>query len=321
MKENIYLIASSSFHLMEEEIKNILKDNVYSSYDLNGILLDEVLEEAAYISLFLEKKYMVVKNANIFGSSNKKKSDEEKVSKKDEKLLDYLESPNSNTILIFTLNGKIDSKKKICKIIKEKYNLIEIPELKPKEIYSKIEKKLKKEGYTIDYNTLYYVINACQNNYDLVVNEVEKIKLYYSKPCEIILKDVKKIVCNNIEDNNFKFVEMIMNKNIKEAFKIYDDLMIQKIEPIMLLSMLAKEIRNTLLVKGHLNKYSKKEMMKLLNINYDFQIDKYINNSYLFKERELEDYLVLLCDLDYKIKNGKISNKLALETFILKVCM
>ena len=321
MKENIYLIASSSFHLMEEEIKNILKDNVYSSYDLNGILLDEVLEEAAYISLFLEKKYMVVKNANIYGSSNKKKSDEEKVSKKDEKLLDYLESPNSNTILIFTLNGKIDSKKKICKIIKEKYNLIEIPELKPKEIYSKIEKKLKKEGYTIDYNTLYYVINACQNNYDLVVNEVEKIKLYYSKPCEIILKDVKKIVCNNIEDNNFKFVEMIMNKNIKEAFKIYDDLMIQKIEPIMLLSMLAKEIRNTLLVKGHLNKYSKKEMMKLLNINYDFQIDKYINNSYLFKERELEDYLVLLCDLDYKIKNGKISNKLALETFILKVCM
>ena len=168
---------------------------------------------------------------------------------------------------------------------------------------------------------MYYVINACQNNYDLVVNEVEKIKLYYSKPCEIILKDVKKIVCNNIEDNNFKFVEMIMNKNIKEAFKIYDDLMIQKIEPIMLLSMLAKEIRNTLLVKGHLNKYSKKEMMKLLNINYDFQIDKYINNSYLFKERELEDYLVLLCDLDYKIKNGKISNKLALETFILKVCM
>lgn len=320
MKENIYLIASSSFHLMEEEIKNILKGNVYSSYDLNGILLDEVLEEAAYISLFLEKKYMVVKNANIFGSS-KKKSDEEKVSKKDEKLLDYLESPNSNTILIFTLNGKIDSKKKICKIIKEKYNLIEIPELKPKEIYSKIEKKLKKDGYTIDYNTLYYVINACQNNYDLVVNEVEKIKLYYSKPCEIILKDVKKIVCNNIEDNNFKFVEMIMNKNIKEAFKIYDDLMIQKIEPIMLLSMLAKEIRNTLLVKSHLNKYSKKEMMKLLNINYEFQVDKYINNSYLFKERELEDYLVLLCDLDYKIKNGKISNKLALETFILKVCM
>ena len=45
-----------------------------------------------------------------------------------------------------------------------------------------------------------------------------------------------------------------MNKNIKESFKIYEDLKIQKVEPIMLLSMIAKEIRNTLLVKKMLNK-------------------------------------------------------------------
>lgn len=323
--DNVYLISSNSFHLMEDELKKILKDNPYTSFDLNAVELDEVLEEAAYFSLFDDKKYMVVKNALIFGSSKRKSKDEsteeETVSKKDEKLLKYLEAPNSNTVLIFTINGKVDSKKKICKIIKDRYKFIQIDDLKPKEIYSRIEKSLKEDGYKIDSNTGYYIVNNALNNYDLAINEVEKIKLYYGKGCTVKYDDVVNIVSKNIEDNNFKFIDTVISRDIKESFKIYDDLMIQKTEPIMLMSMLAKEIRNMLLVKKMMNTKNKKDMMNTLGLKFDFQIDKLINNSYSFKERQLEDYLVLLCDLDYKIKRGKISNKLALEMFIMKICM
>lgn len=317
---SIYLISSNSYRLMNEELKKIIGDNSYSNYDLNVALLDDVLEEASYFSLFDEKKYMVVKNANMFGSSKKKSTEEEKISKKDEKLIKYLEEPNNNTVLIFTINGKIDSKKKICKLIKDRYKLIQLDELKPKEIYSRIDKAFKEEGYKADSNTIYYIINNSQNNYDLAMNEVDKIKLYYGKGCAVKLEDVSNIVSRNIEDNNFKFINSIMSKDIKESFKIFDDLMLQKVEPIMLMSMVAKEIRNTLLVKKMISGKTKREIMNTLGINYDFQIDKLINNSYSFKEKQLEDYLVLLCDLDYKIKRGKISNKLALEMFILNIC-
>ena len=323
--DNVYLISSNSFHLMEDELKKILKDNPYTSFDLNAVELDEVLEEAAYFSLFDDKKYMVVKNADIFGTSKRKSRDEnveeETVSKKDEKLLKYLEAPNSNTVLIFTINGKVDSKKKICKIIKDRYKFIQIDDLKPKEIYLKIEKMLKEDGYKIDSNTCYYIINNALNNYDLAINEVEKIKLYYGKGCNVKYDDVVNIVSKNIEDNNFKFIDTVISKDIKESFKIFDDLMIQKTEPIMLMSMLAKEIRNMLLIKKMMNKKSKKEMMNILGLKFDFQMDKLINNSYSYKEQQLESYLILLSDLDYKIKRGKISNKLALEMFIMKICM
>lgn len=323
--DNVYLISSNSFHLMEDELKKILKGNPYTSFDLNAVELDEVLEEAAYFSLFDDKKYMVVKNADIFGASKRKNKDEsseeETVSKKDEKLLKYLDAPNSNTVLIFTINGKIDSKKKICKIIKDRYRFIQIDDLKPKEIYSKIEKMLKDDGYRIDSNTCYYIINNALNNYDLAINEVEKIKLFYGKGCSVKYDDVVNIVSKNIEDNNFKFIDTVISKDIKESFKIFDDLMIQKTEPIMLMSMLAKEIRNMLLIKKMMNKKSKKEMMSILGLKFDFQMDKLINNSYSYKEQQLESYLILLSDLDYKIKRGKISNKLALEMFIMKICM
>ena len=322
--DNVYLISSNSIRLMEEELKKIIKNNPCTSFDLNAVDLDEILEEAAYFSLFDDKKYMVVKNAFIFGASKRKNKndvdDSDTVSKKDEKLIKYLETPNSNTILIFMLNGKADTKKKICKIIKDKYKFIQIDDLKPKEIFSKIDKSLKEDGYKIDSNTGYYIINNSLNNYDLVMNEIEKIKLYYGKGCNVKYDDVVNIVSKNIEDNNFKFIDAILSKDIKESFKIFDDLMIQKVEPIMLISMIAKEIRNMLLIKKMMHLKNKKEMMVILGLKFDFQIDKLINNSYSYKEKQLEEYLVLLCDLDHKIKKGKIRNKLALEMFIMKVC-
>ena len=61
--------------------------------------------------------------------------------------------------------------------------------------------------------------------------------------------------------------------------------------------------------------------MQQLGINYDFQMDKLINNSYSYKEEKLEEILVYLCDLDYKIKSGKVSNKLGLQLLILKCCV
>ena len=316
--QNIYLISSNSIHLIEDEIKKIVKDNPYTTFDLNNVLIDDVLEEASYFSLFDEIKYIVCKNANIFGSS-KKNSSEESTSKKDSRLIKYLEDSNPNTVLIFTINGKVDSKKKIVKTIKDRYELIEIPDLKPKEMFNKINELLKKDNYRIDSDTLYYIINNSLNNYDLIINEIDKIKLYYQDKKEIKYDDVINIVSKNLEDNNFKFIEVVMNKNIKDAFKMYDDLMVQKVEPIMLMVMIAKEIRNTLLTKMMSNR-SRSEIMKILGYNYDFQLDKVINYTRMYTVKELEDYLVLISDFDYKIKRGKITNKLALQMLILQIC-
>ena len=69
-----------------------------------------------------------------------------------------------------------------------------------------------------------------------------------------------------------------------------------------------------------LNKEDRDSIMKKLGIGYSFQLDKYISNSYNFTEKKLEESLVKLCDFDYKFKTGKISNKLALQLFLLDFC-
>ena len=342
---SIYLICSNSIYMMEEEIKKIVNGNVYSTFDLNGCELDDILEEASYFSLFDETKYMVVKNANFFLASKKKekkdkKTKEEKMledfsrnedtiedevlekdAKKYESLLHYLDNPNTNTVLIFTVYGKADSKKKICKIIKDRYNYIEKGDLKPNELEAIANKLLKEDGYSADKDILSYIVANCLNKYDLVINEIEKIKLYYGKGTKLRLEEVSNIVSKNIEDNNFGFMDAVLDKNIKEAFRYYEDLMIQKVEPIMLLSMIAKELRHILLLKKNFGSFvDTKSLAEKWEMRSDYPLVKASRRRALYSVGELERLLVFLCDLDLKIKTGGISNKLALEMCIMEIC-
>ena len=117
----IVLINGESILLCNEKINSIVGDNKnVISFDMNGCSMEDVLLEAGYFSMFEEEKFIIIRNANFFGSG--------KISEKDsESLLKYLNNPNSLTSLIFICNEKIDSRKKITKIMKEKYEIKIIP--------------------------------------------------------------------------------------------------------------------------------------------------------------------------------------------------
>ena len=312
---NIYCIYSTSYRLLDKELNNILKGNSYTTYDANEVDIDDIFENANYISLFLDTNYIVVKNVNWFSSQKKDTKKSENI---DDKIINYLNNPNKSTVLILILSDKINGVKKISKMIKEKYKYVEILDYNVKELRECVNDFLKKNKIKMDYDSVNYLINNSLNKYDLVMNELDKILLYEKK--ELSLKDVMNIVSTNVLDNNFKFIDVIMEKNIKEIFHYYDDFLLNKNSPILILNMIANEYRNIYLIKILMRSRDKSELMNLLNIRYSFQLDKLINYSYSYKEKELEDNLCLLCDLDYMIKQGKISDKIALEWFFIKSC-
>ncbi len=314
MKDCVYVIYSSSYRLLEDALRKVIKDNTYTIYNLDDESLEDVLNDASYFTLFDDKKYMVVKNVTCF-SANKRGTD---FGKRDEYLLNYLNEPNDNTVLILVLKEKMNGTKKISKLVKERYNYIEITNPNQKETRDIINTFLKKNKIKLDYDEVTYIINSLDNNYDLIMNELEKLLLYDKK--DISFKDLTNIISSNVLDNNFKFIEYIMNKDIKKVFKYYDDFLLNKNSPIMLMSMLANEYRNIYLVKKMMMNNNKNDIMKKLDIRFSFQLDKLINYSYSYKEIDLENKLLELCDLDYEIKQGNITDKLALELFLLKAC-
>ena len=310
----IVLINGESILLINEAVSNIVKENKnVTSFDMNGCEIEDILLEAGYFSMFEEEKIIIVRNANFFGSG--------KLSEKDlNTLLKYLENPNDLTSIIFICNEKIDARKKITKLMKEKYEIITIPNLKYYEIENRIEKYFLKENYKIDKDTVKYIVASSLNNYDLAMSECEKIILYYNEPSYIKRKDVENIVSKSINANNFLFVDALIEGDLEKSLNLLSDIKTMKIEPTILISLIARDIRIMLNVKKLLEQNKREyEILSELNL-MDWQLEKYLKKAFPYKIKELEEWLVKLTNIDLKIKNGKLDKYYALELLILDIC-
>ena len=310
---NVYLISIESYHLIDLEVKKIIKDNQVIKYNLNKSNIKKVIEEANYFSLTGEQKYIVVYNADFFGSD---KIDE----KNSEIILNYLKNPNLTTTIIFTTQKQIDSRKKIVKEIKDNYKLIYNAKMDKRALTETILKYVHENEFEIDYNSINYVINNSYNNLDIMFNELDKIFIYYNFPCTIKLKDITKILGEELDNNNFHFVNDVIEKDLKKSIKIYNSLRIYKVEPTSLIILLAREYRLMYYVsKMYQNQISLREISNNLNLA-DWQIDKLYNNAIHYKEKELLKNLVDLCNLDKNIKKGIWDKNTAIYNFLLEAC-
>ncbi|MCM1053859.1 MAG: DNA polymerase III subunit delta [Ruminococcus sp.] len=307
----VYLISGESYLLINEKINSIVGDSKnISNFDLNENSLDEVLIETGYISMFEEEKFIIVKNANIFGSAKLKENDSDLVSK-------ILEINNPNVTIIFVCNEKLDSRKKITKLISEK---IVIPTLKPYEIENRVRDYFSKLGFKIEMDTIKYIVSNSLNNYDVVMMEVEKLILFYDKPCIINHNDVTSIVSKSLNSNNFLFVDALVDNDLEGCLNLYHDLRVLKVEPTVLISLVTRDFRIMLNIKNLLEENKREyEIMQKLNL-VDWQLDKYLKKVFPYKKQELESFIIKLADLDLNIKSGKVDKYTGLELFILDTC-
>ena len=242
---NIYLISNESYRLINKEIKKIVKNNNFEIFNMNKSSIKEILEEASYFSLDNNQKYLVVTNADVFSADKVNDTTTDS-------LLNYFNNPNPNTILIFTTQKPLDSRKKIVKELKSKYKIINTPKMDKKTINSLLTNYVKEQDFDIDWETVNYVINNSYSNLDIMFNELDKIMLYYNFPCRIKYQDVVAIVGTELDNNNFHFVSAVVEKKLDEALKLLNSLKIYKVDSNVLATLLAREYRLMYYVKKKL---------------------------------------------------------------------
>ena len=96
---NNYLLESTDFLSIQNEIADIIKktsfqDSAISIYDLEETLLEKALEDLDTYSFLTEKKVIIIKNIESI--------DQEEYQKDIKHLLQYLDNPNPDNLLIIT---------------------------------------------------------------------------------------------------------------------------------------------------------------------------------------------------------------------------
>lgn len=316
---NTYLIVGTINYFIDKEVKKIIKDHPKITFDLECDTLHDLINEASFSSLFNDQKYIIVKNSKLF-YAGKKGEDSTKIKKEMELLQKYLENENKNVHLIFILDKKPDSKKKITKIISDNNNYIEIKSLTKTEMKNELKQYIEVHKYKIDDNSLWYIINNSLNNFDICIKEIEKLMIFYSNPTYIKYDDVLSLVCKNIKDNNYDLIDSIMERKLNESLINLKIIKLYKVDPIVIFMGLASEIRKTyklfLLQK---NKVSFNEILKELNA-YDFQLKKYESYLRIYNETELKSLLLSLNKYDFILKSKNIDKELLLYKYIIENC-
>ena len=307
-----YLISAESYRIIEDEIKKIVKNNNYLILNAIKCSIKEIVEEASYVGLGIEEKWLVVSDADFFGTGKISESDNDLLCK-------YLENPIKSTNIIFTTLNGIDLRKKSVKLIKNKGNIINIPKMDKRALNTTLTNYLKSFDYSIDYQTINYIMDNSYNNLDIMFNELDKIMLYYSFPCKIKLADVIKITGEEKNNNNFDFVNAVVAKNLSSSLKILKNLKVYKVEPTTLVALLAREFRLMYYIKELKDKMDTSEMMSYLSLA-DWQINKLYNNSMKYTKNELLKNLLYLCKIDLNIKKGYWDKDTSLYGFILENC-
>ncbi len=308
-----YLIVSESYKIIDEEVNKLVSPSSFVvKYDLRKDTLKDIINEASYESMLDDEKIIIVKSGDLFKGTK----DETNSKNSDSSLLEnYLKNPTGSSTIIFTSLIMPDKRKKVFKLIQEKGTVNIIPFLSKKDLVYKCMDLLKHNRYKIDYETANYIVENSYNNYDIMLNELDKIKMLL-KPSNLTIDSISDIIAKSYTNNIYGYINAVISRDLISAYQISDTFEMLKISPLMVLIMLAKEFQNLLLFKLDI---SYQEIQKLLK-KEDWQMQSYLKNQNLYTYDELKNIIVLLNNYDYQAKSGMIDKSILLDLVTMELC-
>ena len=294
---NIYVVKSFSLRLLYDEINKIIKDssNVVRM-NMDECSLSDLINECSYYSLIKEHKFVI---ANNF-----------KIDKDNIKLVDYINNPNNDTTLILILDS-IDKRSTLYKTLSNKAKIIIIDKIK--DLNNKIYNYCKSNSIEIDYRAINKLLENNLNNYDLVLNEIDKINIITDK---INTETVNKYSLKLISEDNFEFCDAVIRKDYKRIKLYLNEFIILKQDISPFIGLLASQYRIIYAVK-HLQG-TNEEIAKLLEI-HPYRVKLAREKGVLYSLDELQKKLLDLTELDYNIKTLNVDKYLLLKIFIINI--
>ncbi|MDO4375919.1 MAG: DNA polymerase III subunit delta [bacterium] len=296
---NIYLIKSFSLRLLNDELEKITKDipNIIK-FSFNETRVREICEECAYYSLLDEKKCVVV-----FGFR----------ADKDVGIMeDYLKNPNPNTTLVIIMDN-FDKRTSLYKNISKNGKVIEIAELKYNDLNNSIMNYAKSIGVKLSVDALNKLLLFNNDNYDLVLGELDKISMITNNIDE---KAVEEYGAKLVIQENFAMCDAITNKDYKNISSMLSEFESGKGEVIPFVGLLTSTY--LLIFHAKNSTLSNDDLAKTLGV-HQYRIKLARDKARKYTSDELYRIFDLLGELDYSLKSMNVSQYGLLKKFLIKI--
>lgn len=199
----------------------------------------------------------------------------------------------------------------ICKSCKNN-EFIDVPKI---ESWQELDYAVTNSYKDIPVNRLKDLVESCNNNMFLLENELSKFTIFSKSDQLQIFNSLDKSnqLKKSYSDTIFDFTNAILDKNIDKVVDIYSNLENYDIDPMAVISIIRKQIRNIVVVGFSKNPTEENTGLSSKQI---YWIRK---NLYKYDGTDLINKFSFINEADLLLKKGTLTSKQLLDYVIVKL--
>ena len=307
--------------------KDILKKIGYDPSDLNYSYFD--MKEASYaeveldlvsLPFFADEKIVILDHLLDLTTAKKRYLTDEDL----KQFENYLENPSESTHLLIFAEGKLDSKRRLVKLLTRDAQIIEAATPKEQEVKRYFASQAQELGLQFVGDSLDQLL--LKSGYDF--GELQKnlaLLQAYKEDGQITLEDIEEVVPKTLQDNIFDLTQMILKRQIDQARNLVKDLRLQGEDEIKLIAILLGQFRMFSQVKifseeGQSESQIVASLSELSGRKVNpYQVKFALRDSRKLSLSFLKQAMMTFIETDYVIKSGTYDKDYLFDVALLKV--
>ena len=312
------------FEVMKSQV---LKQIGYDSADLNFAYFDmkevvykDVELELVSLPFFADEKIVILDHFVDITTAKKRFLTDDELKSFEE----YFDNPSPTTKLIIFAEGKLDSKRRLVKLLKRDAKVFDAVEAKEQELRQYFQKWSQKQG-------LQFVGQSFENlliKSGFQFSEIQKNLLFlqsYKQDSVIEEEDIVNAIPKTLQDNIFDLTQFILTKKMDQARDLVRDLTLQGEDEIKLIAVMLGQFRTFTQVKilaesGQTESQIASSLGSFLGRNPNpYQIKFALRDSRGLSLSFLKQAISYLIETDYQIKTGLYEKSFLFEKALLQI--
>ncbi|MGL5749361.1 MAG: DNA polymerase III subunit delta [Paraclostridium sp.] len=327
--KSVYLFYGREFYLLENAIKTCRKSLNEGMIDFNmdildgkELTLDQIISNVETLPFMDERKIVVIKDFELLKGKKKNFTDSDEA-----EFIDYLDKIPSTTVLVFIVYGDVDKRKSLVKKISKVGIVNHCDKLNDMDLFKWVKNRFRKAEVIInDFEIAYFIEqegyrdkNSEKTLSDLE-NEINKMVSFVGKGNNVTKEIIDKLSQKKVENDIFKLIDEIGNKNSSHAMKIVTDMILEGESVLGIFAMVSKQFKLVIQSRKLLEQgYTSKNIAEKIGA-HPFVVTKALKQGKQFDDAVVIDMLNFILENDYKIKKGLIKDTLAVEILVSKYC-
>ena len=312
------------FEVMKSQV---LKQIGYDSADLNFAYFDmkevvykDVELELVSLPFFADEKIVILDHFVDITTAKKRFLTDDELKSFEE----YLDNPSLTTKLLIFAEGKLDSKRRLVKLLKRDAKVFDAVEAKEQELRQYFQKWSQKRG-------LQFLGQSFENlliKSGFQFSEIQKNLLFlqsYKEDSVIEEEDIVNAIPKTLQDNIFDLTQFILTKKMDQARDLVRDLTLQGEDEIKLIAVMLGQFRTFTQVKilsesGQTEAQIASSLGSFLGRNPNpYQIKFALRDSRGLSLSFLKQAISYLIETDYQIKTGLYEKGFLFEKALLQI--